>query len=285
MDKPETVKQYRRYFKELGIDPLIIKEQYGDLRRHSTWAQAYSDIPEYNELPIIKAIRELFPDVEQPENFVPPAPPTIPPTPLITQPLLPPAKEYPALPLAREPQVQPGGDGRDNLELQRLPYQHTQLLLAVIIGAAILPDRPFVSDESAVLIDKAVTEVTFKVWRNEKCFVKRKHTCLLGTPIILSEKPKRRGPKSRISNATRPPPFKTMNKHTRQKIIIFLAKQPPLELSFTPLELFMLVEKLLQACAVTKTFDQTVKFFANKAICNLGKRYPEIANRHLQNKN
>ncbi len=57
MTQPETVKQYRNFFSELGISHLEIKEKYGDLRKRDTWVKAYGDytIP---SLPIIKAINE-----------------------------------------------------------------------------------------------------------------------------------------------------------------------------------------------------------------------------------
>ncbi|NEN90018.1 MAG: hypothetical protein F6K48_14305 [Okeania sp. SIO3H1] len=207
MEKPKTVKQYKQHFYEQGIDPLMIKELYGDLRLRSTWAQAYDDITEYNELPIIKAIADSPQDVEQPKNFVPPAPPTIPPAPPTTQPLLPPAKEYPALPPAREPIERPGDGRRDNLELQRLPYYHSQLLIAVIAAPVIFPDHPFISDEPAVILDESAREVAPKTWVYKGGSIKRQHTCLLRTPILLFGKPKYRSPESRILNTIRPPPF------------------------------------------------------------------------------
>ncbi|MDJ0553498.1 MAG: hypothetical protein QNJ68_03480 [Microcoleaceae cyanobacterium MO_207.B10] len=59
MTHPQTVKQYRKFFTNLGISHLEIKEKFGDLRKRETWERAYSDYT-YPNLPIIKAIDEAI---------------------------------------------------------------------------------------------------------------------------------------------------------------------------------------------------------------------------------
>ncbi len=59
MTHPQTVKQYRKFFEDLGISHLDIKEKYGDLRKRGTWEKAYDDYT-YPNLPIIKAINEAI---------------------------------------------------------------------------------------------------------------------------------------------------------------------------------------------------------------------------------
>ncbi|NEN90019.1 MAG: hypothetical protein F6K48_14310 [Okeania sp. SIO3H1] len=68
-----------------------------------------------------------------------------------------------------------------------------------------------------------------------------------------------------------------MDEQTRRKIVAYLAKQPPIELSFSPLELFVILEILLQTLAVTKIFERQVHFFGIKIIANLNLRYPKVA--------
>ncbi len=59
MTHPQTVKQYRKFFADLGISHLEIKEKYGDLRKRETWEKAYDDYT-YPNLPVIKAINEAI---------------------------------------------------------------------------------------------------------------------------------------------------------------------------------------------------------------------------------
>ena len=67
MTQPKTVSQYRKFFSNLGISHLEIKEKYGDLRKRETWEKAYGDYVIPN-LPIIKAINEATRLKSEPAN-------------------------------------------------------------------------------------------------------------------------------------------------------------------------------------------------------------------------
>ncbi|NEO56573.1 MAG: hypothetical protein F6K54_27960 [Okeania sp. SIO3B5] len=159
MEKLKTVSDFKRFFDNENITRSSIKEQYGDLRLRSTWEQAYSDYT-YVRLPIIKAIAEV-------SNFVPPMPPRVPIAPPITQPLLPPAKEYPALPPAREPQEKPG-DGRRE-QLQKLPLECQQLLIAVLMVESGLPASLVVRGDFLVLSVKKLNNSWRKLLQLSNC--------------------------------------------------------------------------------------------------------------------
>ncbi|MGK7954306.1 MAG: hypothetical protein AB4063_03435 [Crocosphaera sp.] len=70
MTHPQTVKQYRKFFANLGISHLEIREKFGDLRKRETWEKAYSDYT-YPNLPIIKAIDEAIAQKETQVIFEP----------------------------------------------------------------------------------------------------------------------------------------------------------------------------------------------------------------------
>ena len=75
MTQPNTLRQYKKFFANLGISWLDIRAKYGDLRKLATWKQAYSDYT-YEKLPLIKFLDGLAPeetDFTSPEAIAPPA--------------------------------------------------------------------------------------------------------------------------------------------------------------------------------------------------------------------
>ena len=73
MTQPNTLRQYKKFFANLGISWLDIRAKYGDLRKLATWKQAYSDYT-YEKLPLIKFLDGLAPeetDFTSPEAIAP----------------------------------------------------------------------------------------------------------------------------------------------------------------------------------------------------------------------
>lgn len=57
MMHPQTIEQYRKFFKRLGISRLEIREKYGDLRKRETWEKAIVPLA-FRELEV--SVERLF---------------------------------------------------------------------------------------------------------------------------------------------------------------------------------------------------------------------------------